>query len=465
MNKHAHVRACVLLSAAPAAARTGMPARPAENGRLLTAGTGGHGFTNAHAWSPDGEWIVYDRRPVLADHDSRRIEQVKYISGETVLLYESDDDADCLLAYYHPIKPFVVFVHGPSHPAPDWGYAYTRRRGAIVDVANPGKIRPLDAMNYAPPFTPGALRGGSHVHIFSPDGQWLSFTYEDEVLARLAGSPLPHDENQRNLAISVPSGPVRVNRNHPRSHDGDWFSVVVTRTTNQPRPGSDEISRACEESWIGKNGYLRAGGTRQPRALAFQGRVTAPGGGAHAEVFVLDLPDDLARPDGAPLEGTPTRRPATPRGVAQRRLTFTAGRTHPGVAQDPRHWLHSSPDGSQIAFLMKDDAGIVQLWTVSPNGGAPRQVSAHPWGIDSAFTWSPDGNHIAHVMDSSVFVTEVATGRPIRLTARDPQTPPMRETCIFSPDGKNIAFLKHLPEGARHFPKIFLVPFTAPPPT
>ncbi len=451
----------LLLACLPFTTRAG---QPAGGERLLTTGAGGYGFTVAFVWSPDSEWIVYDRRPVLAKYDSRRIEQINIKTGKTVLLYESDDEASCLLAYYHPKKPLVVFVRGPSHPTPDWSYAFTRRRGALVDVNNPGKIRPLDAMNYAPPFAAGALRGGSHVHVFSPDGEWVAFTYEDEVLARLADSPVPHDENQRNLAVSVPRGPVRVNRNHPRNHDGDWFSVVVTRTINQPRPGSDEISRACEESWVGKNGYLRPDGVRQARALAFQGRVTAPDGSTHAEVFVVDLPPDLTIPGDGPLEGTETRRPAPPQGVSQRRLTFTSENKYPGVAQDPRHWLHSSPDGSQIAFLMRDDNGLPQLWTISPNGAAPRQVSKHPWGIDSAFTWSPDGKFIAHVMDSSVFVTDVATGRAIRLTSPDRQTPPMRETCAFSPDGKHIAFLKNLPEEGRHFPKIFLVPFAAPAP-
>jgi hypothetical protein len=51
--------------------------------------------------------------------------------------------------------------------------------------------------------------------------------------------------------------------------------------------------------------------------------------------------------------------PLSPKGCTQRRLTFTAQRKFPGI-QGPRHWLRSSPDGSRIAFLMKDDAGVVQ---------------------------------------------------------------------------------------------------------
>jgi len=205
-------------------------------------------------------------------------------------------------------------------------------------------------MNYAMPFIPGALRGGSHVHIFSPDGEWISFTYEDDVLAALDHGGLSHDLNQRNLAVAVPLGPVQVAASHPRNHDGAYFSVVVTRTANAPRPGSDEISRAFEEGWVGDAGYIRSDGTRQRRALAFQGAVTAADGQKHAEVFIVDLPENPTNSGEAPLEGTDRRFPAPPRGTMQRRLTFSSERSFRGVAQTPRHWLRSSPDGSRIAF-------------------------------------------------------------------------------------------------------------------
>jgi hypothetical protein len=321
----------------------------------------------------------------------------------------------------------------------------------IVDVRRPGEARPLDAMNYAPPFTPGALRGGSHVHVFSADGAAVSFTYEDEVLARL-GATGGHDLNQRTIGVSVPAGRdgVRVARSHPRNHDGDYFTVVVARTVNRPRAGSDEINRAFEEGWvIGRDGR---------RSLAFLGQVTAPNGREHAEVFIVDLPADLTRAGDAPIEGTATRRPAPPQGVVQRRLTFTGDRKHPGIATTPRHWLRASPDGSQIAFLMKDAAGVVQLWTVAPAGGEPRQVTKNASDVTSAFTWSPDGTRLAHVMDNSVFVTEVANGRGTRLTPRTPDaSAPLALACVYSPDGRQIAFLRNVSRAGATFSQVFTV--------
>jgi Tol biopolymer transport system component len=149
--------------------------------------------------------------------------------------------------------------------------------------------------------------------------------------------------------------------------------------------------------------------------------------------------------------------PCPPKGTVQRRLTFTADRRFPGL-QGPRHWLRSSPDGSQIAFLMKDDEGIVQLWTVSPNGGSPRQLTHNPWSIASAFTWSPDGKHIAHVMDGSVFMTETQSGIGSRLTPRSLDADsPLPEACAFSPDGTRIAYLRRVQESEGLHNQIFVV--------
>ena len=314
-----------------------------------------------------------------------------------------------------------------------------------MDVSRLGEKSNLDACDIVPPFTPGALRGGSHVHIWDPAGQWVSFTYEDHVLAQFKLPSPANDINQRTVGVSVPGKPVRVTRSHPRNHDGDYFTFLAARTTASPRPGSDEISRACEEGWIGARGYLRPDGLRQRHALAFQGQVLAPNGDPITEVFIADLPEDVTQLGDGPLCGTETRAPYPPKGTVQRRLTFTAGRRFPGL-QGPRHWLRSLPDGTQIAFLMKDDAGVVQLWTVSPNGGPPRQLTANPWPIASAFTWSPDGRWIAHVMDNSVCVTDAGSGKTTRLTPRtDDASAPRPEACVFSPDGRSIAFMCRLP--------------------
>ncbi|MCL4786808.1 MAG: DUF3748 domain-containing protein [Verrucomicrobia bacterium] len=434
------------------------PNHPREPERQITRGPGGRIVTNIGAWSPDSRWIVYDTRSdaVGERFDGSTIEIVNVETGEIKTVYRSANGTHCGVATFHPREWKVVFILGPEHPTTDWQYSAFHRRGVIVDTENPGQTWNLDARDLTPPFTSGALRGGSHVHVWDPRGDWVSFTYEDHLLAQFPSATPSNDINLRNIGVSVPGRPVSVSQDHPRNHDGEYFTVLVTRTTANPRPGSDEIKKAFEEGWVGNDGYLLADGTRQKRALAFQGHVVTAQGETISEVFIADLPEDLTMPGDGPLAGTETRMPSPPKGVTQRRLTFSADRKFPGV-QGPRHWLRCSPDGSRIAFLMKDEDGVVQLWTVSPNGGAPVCVTKNPWPIASTFTWSPDGRHIAHVMDNSVCLTEVVSGQTIRLTERftDAEAP-RPEACVISPDGQKVAYVRRVASGDGAFNQIFI---------
>jgi hypothetical protein len=427
--------------------------------RQVTSASYGHILTNVNVWCPDSRWIVYDARsdPAGEVFDGSRIERVDVDTGEVEVLYESRNGAHCGVVTCSPVDDRIVFIHGPEDPTPDWQYAAHHRRGVVVRTSRPGTAQTLDARDLVPPFTPGALRGGTHVHVFSGDGQWVSFTYEDHVLAALGDGDADHDLNQRNVGVSVPVRPVRVPPDHPRNHDGSHFSVLVTRTTDHPRPGTDEISRAFSDAWVGINGYVKPDGTRQKRAIALQGNVVAVDGETISEAFVVDIPDDVTVPGAGPLEGTATRRPLPPKGTAQRRLTHTADRRYPGL-RGPRHWLRSSPDGSRIAFLMRDDDGVVQLWTVSPNGGEPQQLTRKAHDIASAFTWSPDGRYIAHAMDNSVCVTRMQDGATIRLTPRsDAAAAPRPEACVFSPDGTKIAYVRRVKsEGGDEHNQVFV---------
>lgn len=432
-------------------------AQPVE--RQITSNRGGHLLTNTGVWSPDSRAIVYDTRstPAGDQFDGSRIELVRVRSGKVQVLYHSSHGAHCGVVTFHPRQNKVVFILGPENPTPDWQYCAWHRQGVIVDCARPGRTLHLDARDVSAPYTPGALRGGSHVHVWDPAGDWVSFTYEDAVLAGLPNETPGHDVNQRNIAVSAPFQSVAVAKDHPRNCDGTFFTVLVTRTVARPQPGSDQIDRACEEGWIGAQGYLRSDGTRQRHALAFQGRVLGRQGQSLSEVFVVDLPEDLRIAGDGPLAGTPTRMPFPPKGTVQRRLTFTAERKNPGL-QGPRHWLRSSPDGSRIAFLMKDDAGVVQLCTVSPRGGPISQLTHNDESIASAFSWSSDGRWIAHVMDNSVCVTDAETGKTRRLTQRsDDSSAPRPEACVFSPDATQIAHVRPVWMKNAWFNQIFVV--------
>ncbi len=424
--------------------------------RQLTTDNSGHILTNIHVWSRDSRWIVYDTRsdPAGSVFDGSFIRRVRIGDGMIETIYEAAPGSHCGVATFSPTKDQVAFIQGPEPESNDWPYSAFHRRGVVVDLENGRQTNAIDAMNYSPPFVPGALRGGSHVHVFSPDGHQISFTYEDHVLANLptvandSDANMQHQLNQRNVGVSVLGRSVQVLSDHPRSHSGQAFSVLVTETTNRPRPGSDEILKAYEDAWIGNDGYVRSDGQRQKHALAFLGDCIDEQSQPRTELFVVDLPPDLTRPGSSPIEGTETRRPSPPQGVVQRRLTRTSGRKFPGI-RGPRHWPRSHPDGSVIATLMLDDDQVAQIHLVDANTGEHRPLTQLSTPVASSFTWSPNGRWIAIVTDGSVVQVDVDNGDVYRLTKKEAGTP-RPEACVFSPDGRHIAFVRqvNMPDGS-----------------
>lgn len=395
-----------------------------------------HQLTNINIWTADSQWLVYDVRPNGATFTSLTVERVN-MRGQMEVLYQARDGAHVGVITASPdLPPRYVCIHGPEHPDSQWKYDFHHRRGVIIQF---GRAENMDACDITAPYTPGALRGGSHVHVFSPDGSRLSYTYNDHVMHEYDVR-----EDLRNVGVAVPLHPVTPAMQHPREYEGSHFCVLVSQTTSSPEPGSDDIDRAYEEGWVGNEGYLQHDGHRQRWALAFIGNTRAENGDTVPEVFIVDLPEnsaDYAEEGDAPLAGTETQLPAPPRGVQQRRLTFTHQRAFPGVVTTPRHWLRTSPDGRHIAFLMKDDRGIVQIWTVSPGGGDMRQVTQAESDMQSAFSWHPDGRAVAIVQDNSVMLCDMANGNLQRLTART-AVPPIADAVVCSPDGQRVAFLR-----------------------
>jgi len=393
-----------------------------------------HQLTNINVWTADSQWLAFDVRPSGASFTSQTIERVNVTTGQVEVLYRAQHGAHVGVVTVSPdLSPRYVCIHGPEHPDAAWHYDFHHRRGVIIEH---GTATNLDACDITPPFTPGALRGGSHVHVFSPDGSRLSFTYNDHVMhARDSRQDL------RNVGIAVPLHPVTPVKQHPREYDGSYFCLLVSQTHVQPVPGSDQINRAYEECWVGNHGYQKPDGSWQRWAIAFIGDTLTTQGTKRPEVFIVDLPDaleDYARAGDAPLEGSREQLPAPPAGVRQRRLTVSDG-----VALQPRHWLRAAPDGSVIAFLMADTAQVIQLWAVSPNGGEPRQITQLNHSIQSAFSWHPDGQSIAFICDNSVMRCDVSSGDCQRLTHRT-EAAPSGDAVVWSPDGTLIAFMREV---------------------
>ncbi|HFZ8994828.1 TPA: DUF3748 domain-containing protein [Citrobacter freundii] len=383
-----------------------------------------HQLTNINTWTPDSQWLVFDVRPSGASFTGETIERVNVNTGAVEVIYRATHGAHVGVVTVHPAEDKYIFIHGPENPDESWHYDFHHRRGVITQN---GVTHNLDAMDITAPYTPGALRGGSHVHVFSPNGKFVSFTYNDHVL---------HERDPaldlRNVGVAVPCGPVNVLPQHPREYSGNYWCVLVSQTTPAPRPGSDEINRAYEEGWVGD------------RQIAFTGDTLSLNGEKVPELFIVDLPQDEAswkRTGDRPLAGTEASLPAPPAGVRQRRLTFTHERAFPGIVSVPRHWVRSNPQATEIAFLMRDDSGIIQLWLISPQGGAPRQLTHNATDIQSAFNWHPGGKWLGFVLENRIACCDAMTGEIAFLTD-DHSCPPSADAVVFSPDGKFVAWME-----------------------
>ncbi len=425
----------------------------------LTSENHGHLLNTSQCFSKDDQWIVYDGRNVDDGiQQNGTIAMVNVKTKEIRTLYATAHQTQygpgVGAVTFSPVEDRVLFIHGIRNATKENPYSYARRTGVSVLVNKPGIAEFLDARDITQPFTPGALRGGTHAHSWSADGKWISFTYNDYIIDQLSKKD-SGIKDLRVVAVMNDSKKVIVpDTLNLENNNGSMFSAVVTVVTDHPTSGSDEIDKAFDEGWIGSDGYLKQDGTRQKRAIAFQGNVRDKKGKTKTEVFVADIPDDItkAKP-GCPLEGTATTRPCVPAGVSQRRITFTAK----GM-QGPRFWLRSTPDGKWIGFLTADEKGIVQIYAVSPNGGPIRQLTFNDYSIEGPFNFSPDGKHVGYIADNSIFITDIDKNISERLTPKSTDAEKPEGPVVWSNNGKMLTYNRYL-KGSddKNYLQIFLL--------
>jgi dipeptidyl aminopeptidase/acylaminoacyl peptidase len=97
--------------------------------------------------------------------------------------------------------------------------------------------------------------------------------------------------------------------------------------------------------------------------------------------------------------------------------------------------------------------GTRQLYVVSADGGAPRQLTFGPHGAGGAPAFSPDGRHLFYSAgpdlsfeDAEIWRVPVEGGDPVRITSRDgPDVQP-----VVSPDGRLVAYIGYDDTGTGH---------------
>ncbi|HOE10150.1 MAG TPA: DUF3748 domain-containing protein [bacterium] len=409
--------------------------------RQLTFGTDvNHSLDNNLNWSPDCQWIAYDTRAFEGGiNNTLTLEKVNINTRDIIVIYKAPNalpldkfGPGTAAVSFFPFEDKVIAIRGINGVQ----YAGTARFGAMISPTD-GSVGPegyiiADARDVTPPFTPGALRGGTHRHEPTGDGKFVGFTYNDQVMAGLS-------KDLRTIGMTKLGIPVKVDT-ALGNQNGVGFTVLIVKVKpkDEITPGSDDIYQGSEDSWVGERGYKKADGTWQ-RARAFIGKTLSSAGTELTEVFIADVPEDItvAGPDG-PLQGTETTFPMPPAGTVQRRLTHST--TGCGGI------IRCSLDGSRIAFTRDN-----QIWLVSPLGGEPTQATSIPTGAARPW-WDPSGNYLYCVSDNSLWMTNVKVGDPnfgqsVRLT--DPNLYPNNApdaTCV-SPDGNWVAFNRQFDRG------------------
>jgi Tol biopolymer transport system component len=424
----------------------------------LTNDALGHTIHHTQVFSPDDQWIVFDTR----NYDDQiastgKIRMVNVSTKEIKELYhvvnQTAAGPGVGAATFSPKQNRVLFIHGIRNSAPQKPYAMHRRTGVAVDIDQPGIPIFMDARNIDEPYTKGALRGGTHAHSWSGDGKWICFTYNDAVMAELNKS-YHQFSDLRTVGVMAPLGEVKVNETASlENNSGLLFTAVVAQVVDHPAAGTDEIDKAFDECWIGKNGYLKPDGSHQHRAIAFQGNVKDINGKTKTEVFVVDIPEDISRENkGKPLCGTALSRPEVPMGVIQKRITYT----EKGI-EGLRFWLRSNPDGSLIAFLARDADDNIQIFALSPNGGEIQQITNNRFSVQGQFNFSPDGNKLAYIADNSIFLTDLQSRQTQRLSNRFADDEKPVNAVVWSNKGDMLAYNRYLGKGSDRYLQIFML--------
>lgn len=425
----------------------------------LTKDPSGHCINSTEVFSPDDEWIVYDSRLVDSGIGAAgEVAMVNTRTGEIKTLYRTQHQTEfgpgVGAVTFSPFGDRALFIHGVRNADQDKPYSMTRRTGVAVDVNDPMKPIFMDARCMKPPFVPGALRGGTHAHTWSSDG-WISYTYNDYLIEQEAKKGR-NVRDLRTIGIMVPGIPVTVQDDGSlENNSGEMFSLIVAEVKDNPQPGTDEVDKAFDECWIGREGYVKPDGTRQRRAIAYQGNVRDSLGNTKTEIFVVDIPENIAElVRELEISSDPGVRLPVSGALVSRRITHLKK----GVSPAPRHWLRSTRDGEKIGFLAEDEQGIVQFHYVSPNGGEPRQVTRLPFSIFGPFNFSPDGKKVAYIADNSVYVTDLESGESQRISQKYPEEEPAVGAVIWSNDGKTLAFNRFIKaDDGNRYMQVFLL--------
>ena len=386
-----------------------------------------HALDNNDNFSPDGKYLCYDTRYMVFNTNlanSKSIEKVEIASGKETVLWQpnsvsGENGAPGVAAVsYHPSENKVIFIHGPQlEEVEERGYYDIRNRtGAMVSAGGDGYFSKVDMRDVATerPTISGAQRGGTHRHEFSRNGKRIGFTYDDFL----------QQEYDRTIGFMEADGDA------PDGY-GYYFAVLLKPAKKgASKPG--EIEKAYGDSWVDSLGSKRA----------FIGKVRAQNGVDYeSSLFIAEIPKDVDITSA--YAGDADSYPEPPKGIKIKRLTHTT--TDEGI-------VRGSYDGKRIAYLSKDDQGILQVYLIPVDGSdkaedpKKRPVQVTNYSADAGFVrWHPTDDWLFSVSEGKIYAHDVGDsanlGNPILLTMTDLK----REALVVSHDGRLLAYNVKIP--------------------
>lgn len=361
----------------------------------LTFDNFGHTLHHFQIESFDGKYLAYDTR-----NDDTKIGETSSIflfntkTLENQLIYKTQNQTQfgpgVGAVSFSQIENKVIFIHGIRNANQTNPYSATRRTAVAIDLEYPNQPIFMDARNIQPPFTNGALRGGTHSHSWKKETNWISFTYNDFILEQ-ESKHNPTVKDQRVVGMMLPQKVEVDFDENLENNSGEMFSIIVSKVVPFPTNGSDEIEKAFDECWINSS-----------HNIAFQGHVRDKNGDLKTEIFVATIPDKIIIDETDNLLGTTTTLPDVPKCISQKRITFTKK----GISNF-RHWLRSSQDGKVIYFLMEDEHQTTQLFGVNLISNEIIQYSFLEQSIDSPFNLSVDGKLAVFFSDQKIIILDL----------------------------------------------------------
>lgn len=396
--------------------------------KQLTFNAKTHALDNNDNFSPDGRFLCYDTRYMVFNTNlanSKSVEKVSLETGVETVLWQpesvsGENAAPGVAAVsYHPTENKVVFIHGPQlEEVDDRGYYDIRNRnGAIVSADGKGEfsIADLRDVGTAGPTTPGAQRGGTHRHEYSKNGERIGFTYDDFL--------------QQDYDRTI--GYMEASKNAPEGFSHYFAVLLKPAKKGESKPG--EIEKAYGDSWVDSLGSKRA----------FIGKVRAENGVDYeTSLFVAEIPDSVDITSA--YSGDANTYPEPPKGIQIKRLTHNI---------DDEGIVRGSYSGKQIAYLSKDEKGILQVFVIPADGSdrandpqkRPTQVTNYSSDASNV-RWHTSDQWLFSISEGKVYASYVGSSndfaKSILLTPDDLN----REALVLSPDGKKLAYNIDLPD-------------------